>query len=406
MAGSNHAILDLGEDDLQFTTNDYKSGGGGGGQQGGGGMTQFPTPTTDRDTSQLIDDQAEGEGGPSDWKTSNFWTFAFYQQFFDIDTVDVKNRVMYSMVPMPGKSFLQYHIRPRPDLYGPFWVCVTLVFSIAISGNMSDYLQKSFQTPDSDHTFAWHYDFHKVSLAAMVVFSYASLLPAGLYGFMWWAGAGQVGSSTISFIELLCLYGYSLTIYIPVSLLWLVQISWWQWICVLLGAGLSGVVLFTPIWPAVRHQAARSAAIVMVVIVSLHILLAVGFMLYFFHVPSGSGGAGVHNVTETVPVKNDNINETGGNGQQEENKALVAEKKVQEQTQSIETSKKDSGGDNKVNEDKGVTKRENEVHNEENSKDNSSNANKVQVDNKKGSIEEKQDNVSESENNVSEKEII
>ena len=24
MAGSNHAILDLGEDDLQFTTNDYK----------------------------------------------------------------------------------------------------------------------------------------------------------------------------------------------------------------------------------------------------------------------------------------------------------------------------------------------------------------------------------------------
>merc|ERR1719210_2765178 len=108
-------------------------------------MTQFPTPTTDRDTSQLIDDQAEGEGGPSDWKTSNFWTFAFYQQFFDIDTVDVKNRVMYSMVPMPGKSFLQYHIRPRPDLYGPFWVCVTLVFSIAISGNMSDYLQKSFQ---------------------------------------------------------------------------------------------------------------------------------------------------------------------------------------------------------------------------------------------------------------------
>ena len=166
------------------------------------------------------------------------------------------------------------------------------------------------------------------------------------------------------------------------------------------------MVLFTPIWPAVRHQAARSAAVVMVVIVSLHILLAVGFMLYFFHVPSGSGGAGVHNVTETVPVKNDNINETGGNGQQEENKALVAEKKVQEQTQSIETSKKDSGGDTKVNEDKGVTKRENEVHNEENSKDNSSNANKVQVDIKKGSIEEKQDNVSESENNVSEKEIV
>ena len=127
-------------------------------QQQAGGLTQFPTPTTERDTSQLIDEdeEGEGEGGPSDWKTSNFWTFAFYQQFFDVDTVDVKNRVIYSMVPMPGKSFLQHQVRPRPDLYGPFWVCVTLVFSIAISGNVAEYFGSK------GDGFNWHYDFHKV----------------------------------------------------------------------------------------------------------------------------------------------------------------------------------------------------------------------------------------------------
>ena len=133
-------------------------------QQQTGSLTQFPTPTTERDTAQLVDDEEEGEGGPSDWKTSNFWTFAFYQQFFDVDTADVKNRVLYSMVPMPGKSFLQYQVRPRPDLYGPFWVCVTLVFSIAISGNVAEYFQKSFDSPDGTN-FKWHYDFHKVGLA-------------------------------------------------------------------------------------------------------------------------------------------------------------------------------------------------------------------------------------------------
>ena len=58
----------------------------------------------------------------------------------------------------------------------------------------------------------------------MVVFSYASLVPAGLFGYLWWAGAGQVSSSTITFVELLCLYGYSMTIFIPVSLLWLIQV--------------------------------------------------------------------------------------------------------------------------------------------------------------------------------------
>ena len=39
------------------------------------------------------------------------------------------------MLPRPETTdFLRRSIRPKPDLYGPFWVCVTLVFSVAISG--------------------------------------------------------------------------------------------------------------------------------------------------------------------------------------------------------------------------------------------------------------------------------
>jgi len=292
MAGSDHAILDLGEDELQFTTNDYKS-------QSSAGLTEFPSPgdTPDRDTDHLISDDPREEQGQ--WKTSNFWTLGFYQQFFDVDTTDVKRRLLYSMVPIPGKSFLQHHIRPRPDLYGPFWICVTLVFSIAISGNLADFLQKSV---DPQQGAKWHYDFHKVTLAATAVFSYAMFVPAALYGFLWWSGAAA-GAATLSFLELLCLYGYSLAIYIPVSLLWLIQVSWWQWICVLVGAGLSGSVLFLPIWPAVRDQAAKSAVLVMGVVLALHLLLACGFMLYFFHVPTAAGGAGGHNITEIEPAK-------------------------------------------------------------------------------------------------------
>jgi len=287
MSGSDHAILDLGEDDLQFTTTDYKT-------QGNAGLTQFPNPSPDRDTDQLINEDT-GPGGPGEWKTSNFWTLAFYQQFFDVDTTDVKNRLMYSMVPVPGKSFLQHHIRPKPDLYGPFWICCTLVFSIAISGNLADFLQKSV---DPEQSIKWHYDFHKVTLAATAVFSYAGLVPASLYGFLWWSSSGM-GTATLSFLELVCLYGYSLAIYIPVSLLWLIQVSWWQWLCVLAGAGLSGYVLFLPIWPAVRDQAAKSAVIVMAVVLALHLLLACGFMLYFFHVPAVAAGGGL-TTNETV----------------------------------------------------------------------------------------------------------
>jgi len=258
-SASDHAILDLGEDELQFTKTDYKA------QSTGASLTEFPamvspdSPASSRDTARLV----EQEGRES--SSSNFWSLNFYQQLFDIDTVNVRNRLMYSMLPVPGKSFLQHHIRPRPDLYGPFWVCVTLVFSIAISGNVADFLQKSVAMDDHK----WHYDFHKVSLAATAVFSYASLLPAALYGFLWWAGGSGASGAALSFLELVCLYGYSLSIYIPVSILWLIQVSWWQWLCVLLGAGLSGAVLFTPLWPAVRDGASKGAWIVMGIVLLL-----------------------------------------------------------------------------------------------------------------------------------------
>ena len=55
-------------------------------------MTEFPamvspdSPSSSRDTARLVDD--EGREGTS----SNFWSLAFYQQRFDIDTVDVRNR--------------------------------------------------------------------------------------------------------------------------------------------------------------------------------------------------------------------------------------------------------------------------------------------------------------------------
>jgi len=285
MSKKDHAILDLGdEDELQFTENDYKDS-----NLGTNDMMNFPDSPShasgDMDTDRLL----ESEDQPR--FNANFWTLAFYQQFFDVDTNDVKNRLIYSMVPIPGKSFLQHYIRPKPDLYGPIWICLTLVFSIAIMGNLSDYLS-TVPGEDGDGK-VWHYNFHKVTLAATAVFSYASLLPACLYGFLWYVGSGA-GAASVSFLELLCLYGYSLAIYVPVSVLWMIQIYWLQWLLVLAGAGLSGAVLMMTVWPVVRDQAAKSSAIVMIFILALHLLLACGFMLYFFH--HGGPAAEAHTI--------------------------------------------------------------------------------------------------------------
>ena len=40
----------------------------------------------------------------------------------------------------------------KPDLYGPFWVAVTLCFSTAICGNLANFIQKQ-GSPDYRYVF-------------------------------------------------------------------------------------------------------------------------------------------------------------------------------------------------------------------------------------------------------------
>uniref|UniRef100_A0A3B3DI07 Protein YIPF n=1 Tax=Oryzias melastigma TaxID=30732 RepID=A0A3B3DI07_ORYME len=155
------------------------------------------------ESAELLGGQKQGGG---------FWTFEYYQSFFNVDTIQVLERVRGSMMPFPGRSFLKHYVRTSPDLYGPFWICVTLVFSMAISGNLSTFLS---QTGNPEY----HYrpQFHRVTIAAAVIFIYAWLVPVALWGFLTWRRRAERQIGVFSFLETVCVYGYSLFIYIPTS---------------------------------------------------------------------------------------------------------------------------------------------------------------------------------------------
>ncbi|XP_078047649.1 protein YIPF1 [Augochlora pura] len=231
----------------------------------------------------IIED-LQGMPDKSEATSHSFWTIEYYQKFFNVSTDDVVERIKRSMVPHGSENYLISHIRPNPDLYGPFWICITLVFSIAVSGNIADYLQTA-----NSSNYHWRYDFHIVSHAATCIFLYAWLLPLTLWGALKWTTSGRNTEeelietyATPGLLEILCLYGYSLAIYIPVAFLWTIQIQWLQWSLVIVATFLSGGVLLRSLLPVI---AGRYRVIYIAVILGLHILLAVGFRLYFFHMP-------------------------------------------------------------------------------------------------------------------------
>ncbi len=201
-------------------------------------------------------------------KKYSVWQMEYYQQYFNVNTSDVQSRIIGSMIPTLAQNYLITKIRPNPDLYGPFWVTTTLIFTIAIAGNIQSFFHHF------GSKFQWETDFHKgnfsihefsttpsmalylmvyfyeVTTSAAAIFAYSWLMPSILYILMRW----QKNRADYEFVEILCVYGYSLSIYIPVAILWLVNVSWIQWILVLVAVALSGSVLFTTFWPCFSEE--------------------------------------------------------------------------------------------------------------------------------------------------------
>lgn len=213
-------------------------------------------------------------------KSAPFWTFEYYQKFFDVETHHVKERIIGSMVPWPGKNFINVYLRRNPDLYGPFWVCTTLVFAIAISGNIANFLVH-FGKPNHKYTP----EFRKVTVAATAIFSYAWLVPLALWGFLLWRNNKIMNLVSYSFMEIVCVYGYSLSIYIPAVVLWILPFEWLRWCSIVVALCLSGSVLVMTFWPAVRDDHPKVIITIMSAIVVLNALLAVGCKAYFFSTP-------------------------------------------------------------------------------------------------------------------------
>lgn len=248
-------------------------------------FTSFPESHQDSEMEELINESPDQSGNletesPDQVQETKYslWQVEYYQKYFNVDTSEVLSKIVGSITPSFNQSFFQNKIRPNPDLYGPFWIAITLVFTIAISGNFVSFLQNF----GSD--YQWHTDFHKVTTSAFAIISYWWIVPTILYTILRWRQNDQV---EFSFIELLSIYGYSLFVYIPISILWLINISAIQWLLVLFAIGSSGSVLFFTLWPSLSKDSSKQIAFgVMVLVILLHALLGLSFMLYFFHSPA------------------------------------------------------------------------------------------------------------------------
>ncbi|XP_020581071.1 protein YIPF1 homolog [Phalaenopsis equestris] len=192
-----------------------------------------------------------------------------YKPYFDVDTSDVLDRIKESLFPF--KASFTETTGNNPDLYGPFWICTTLIFIAASIGTFVTYLAHKFQKKE------WDYDINLVTWSAGLFYGYVTFVPLGLYIIL------KYFSAPLGLVQLWCLYGYSLFVFIPALCLSVVPVETFRWVIVGVAGLMSGCFVALNLRSHISSAGERWFLIV-VGIFLLQLGLAVILKLYFFTV--------------------------------------------------------------------------------------------------------------------------
>jgi len=157
-----------------------------------------------------------------------------YRQYFDMDTLDILKRLRASLTSF----WLPDHFRTAivgeagsddfkgPDLYGPLWISMTLIFLIAVTSNLHAYMDHARRSKNSDEDIEeFEYDIHHLLRAGSVVFCFVFIIPTIL-----WLGTTCLAMSSIDWALWICCFGYSQVPYLVATLIVWIPVQFWEWI--------------------------------------------------------------------------------------------------------------------------------------------------------------------------------
>ncbi|KAJ4822798.1 hypothetical protein Tsubulata_039474 [Turnera subulata] len=265
VSGSVPAVLDPGHVTVQFQDSNLQTFPPSSAQGKISGGSHPPRDADDTFSKPVSGaEEPQQQGG---WLRT--FTVAAYKPYFDVDTSDVLERIRDSLFPFRG-TFTE-KTSSNPDLYGPFWICTTLIFVAASIGTFVTYIAHKFQNKE------WNYDINLVTWSAGVFYGYVTVIPLALFVVL------KYFSAPAGLVQLFCLYGYSLFIFIPALCLSIVPLEIFRWVI----AGVAGFMSATFVALNLRAHIMSSGErwlLIVGAIFLLQLALAVVLKIYLFTV--------------------------------------------------------------------------------------------------------------------------
>jgi len=195
-----------------------------------------------------------------------------YKKNFDVNTVDIKQRLVGSLLYFNVQNGFNSSVlgEKGPDVYGPFWITMTLVFFLAFTSNVNAYLilnSKNFE-----------YDVGHIIRAMVVLFTFSFGLPSILYIIL------QCVSAPVALMNIIVLYGYSLVAYLPITIFCMIPNDVVVWLLLVFATIISLVFLLRNLSGLVLSQTSHEKAFpVLTFIICCHVILVLVLKIGFYH---------------------------------------------------------------------------------------------------------------------------
>ncbi|KAK6911533.1 Yip1 domain [Dillenia turbinata] len=264
ISGSVPAVSDLGHTSVKFSDSNLQTFPLHQAQGKISGGSQPP-----RDADDTFSKPINGSEEPQQSGWFRTFTLAAYKPYFDVDTSDVLERIKDSLFPFSG-SFSE-KTADNPDLYGPFWICTTLIFVAASIGTFVTYVAHKIQKKE------WDYDINVVTWSAGLFYGYVTIIPLGLYIIL------KYFSAPAGLVQLFSLYGYSLFVFIPALCLSVVPLEPFRWAVAGVAGFMSAAFVALNLRAHIKSAGERWFLIVAGIFL-LQLALAVVLKLYLFTV--------------------------------------------------------------------------------------------------------------------------
>jgi len=208
-------------------------------------------------------------------------TLESYKTYFDIDAEDIVTRVKAVMLDFYKPEHFRNNVLgvqknddfKGPDLYGPFWITMTLIFLIGVTSNVHDYMHKS----DVEE---FDYDINHLLHAASVLCTYAFGLPV-----LFWVTTQCMTIQALLLVEWVCLYGYSLVPFLPAVILCIIPFGIVSWILLSMATVVScSLVIRNVAAPMLTSDVGQvKAPPVLLAIMGTHIIFFLFLKFSFYH---------------------------------------------------------------------------------------------------------------------------